>query len=184
MIPVSFHLSHLSAMLALSLRFLAWHFFSFSCLLKQPSFTLPGALPSAFKCLPTPSSFKKCNLLISMTTVAPCWFICVVCYCLCFMRASEPACKLPVADSSLFKEPVKTGVPVLTAPRWMWVIKIGISASESHQPGPAPCTLPPSSHCRPVDFAHCGRSTCWPERQSPHCRIPHSKNTVLLLHGE
>lgn len=92
MILISSHFFHLSAVAwqvfsSLS-PFLAWQVF-FSCSPpKQPPFILPDALSPASKSLPTPSSFKKPSLLISMTTVAPCQCICTVCKWLYFIRPS------------------------------------------------------------------------------------------------
>lgn len=62
---------------------------------------------------PSPASFREGSPLISMTTVAPCQLVCAVCKCLCFLCPSKSACRLPVADSSLFKE------TVLTVPSWV-----------------------------------------------------------------
>lgn len=62
---------------------------------------------------PSPASFREGSPLISMTTVAPCQLVCAVCKCRGFLCPSKSACRLPVADSSLFKE------TVLTVPSWV-----------------------------------------------------------------
>lgn len=85
-------------------------FFSSCGLPKQHSFIFPGALSPASKSLPTPTSFKKLSLLISMTTGALCQFIPVVCKCLYFTCPPESACKLPVAELPLLTEMGKSGM--------------------------------------------------------------------------
>ena len=186
--PSPLHLSHLSAVCGtLSPLPVLTVFFSSCGLPKQPSFIFPGALSPASKSLPTPTSFKKLSLLISMTTGALCQFIPVVCKCLYFTCPPESACKLPVAELPLLTEMGKSGMSKRSQHHQHGCdrLEVASQAQKTTDQILFPARSPPPAHCWWVSGpSWMSRFSFWPGEPEASTAESHTWNTTSSQHVE